>query len=186
MKNTLKIFIWLVVIFISTQFTYAELPWVFCKVQWKVIYSDFNTYIDDCYNINNVVIESYNKLYFLNSLSIINNECLIKKQKSIVGEITYIDIQSYTPKIWEIYNFKVLGASLVYEIPNSLIVSFNRSKNSFPDLKNCWFSNINKEQLSFDLKEINIIYKIGFWVVIWLILSLLLFLIYNKIKKQKK
>jgi hypothetical protein len=219
MKNTLKIFIWLVVIFISTQFTYAELPWYTCKVHWKIIWYDEYFRKRDCFKLTKLKVQRDNwRITEFTAITRYHDTCFKAYFDWWYKIQNVLSLQQFIPdhkNFWKTYFFKIEGETFwkvnvypwwldketaskipidnIWEIPVDSIMSwyYTEEPSDFKSLPECYWYNIENINTTRLIKKESTnkiyIYKyIGFWVVIWLILSLLPLLIYKKIKKQKK
>lgn len=121
MKQILIYFFILSVFFFWKKFAYADILWIECKIDWKIVYSWEGAFINNCYFINNNIIKSWDKLFSVNSLKVLDNDCFENVKNSHHFLSSYKDI--YTEKLekWKNYTFKIVTQISQNNLPNSFI-----------------------------------------------------------------
>jgi hypothetical protein len=174
----IKIFILFLLLVIKIN-TYADIPWFYCTVEWKVENNEILKSNNKCFDLVKFIVNDKWKLYNLNWLIIKNQECLNKLKQEISWIINYEIIESYNLNNNKYYSFKIVEEHLNNKLPDPLAISYSDKKNYFNNLKKCYINNnINNNE-----KNKYIIYYV--WVFI-LLVTLFIMLIYKKLKKYKK
>lgn len=216
MKNILKLTIWIVIILINIQFTYAELPWYTCMVHWKIVWFDEYFIKPDCFKLTKLKVlwddwgiteftaatryhDTCFKAYFnwwYQIQDVLSLPQFIPDYKQI-WKTYFFKIEDWT--MWIVYAYtwwlnntaKNIPIDNIWEIPVNSIMSgyFTYESDELKSLAKCpsYKLDINNKNIELiDNWKVNIYKYLIFWVILWILSCLLLILIYKIIKNKKQ
>ena len=160
-----------ILLLIFPYITFAWGPWYICKIDWKIIKKEIINK-DKCFDIIEIKINSYWKIYDLKWIIKKDNKCIENLQKKEVNLIYWEYLQWFKEK--DIKSFKLIGEHFIDVFPDPMIIEYSSEKSDFKDIQMC---NIN--YIEFKNIYINI-----FIIWAWIISLIILWIIfYNKFKK---
>ncbi len=184
MKNLFKTFILLIIFFINIQFIYADIPWIECKINWTLIYSWEWINVNNCYFVNNNIIKSWDKLFFLNSLNILENDCFEKEKKEHHLLNNYKNFDKNNLEKWKIYTFRIINSLSQENLPDSFIAWVWERWFYSNIKKDCWeileYTKINENL--YQRAESNTFE----YIIIWILLILNIYFTYSFVKLKYK